>query len=71
MHCITHYVPQIEFSTGLISTVAGTGGYTTYTGPGPATSTSGLNSPSGLAFDADGNMYVNSIGFNPVMKVAV
>ena len=69
MHCITH-IPQIDVASGFISTAAGNGATVSYTGPGPASSTD-LNTPWGLAFDADGNLYISDHGNSDIMKVAL
>ncbi len=51
-------VRKINVSTGIITTIAGTGGFGyVYTDGVPAT-TSDLNSPVGVAVDASGNVYI-------------
>ena len=52
-------VRKVLTSTGIISTVAGTGGYG-YTGDGGPATLAELNAPSGIALDATGDIYVTS-----------
>ncbi len=48
-------IRKVTVSTGVISTVAGTGSYITFSGDnGPATSAT-LSSPTGVAFDSAGS----------------
>lgn len=56
-------------STGIISTIAGNGN-PTYTGDGGAAANSTLNSPSGVALDGAGNLYIADTGNNVVRKIA-
>jgi sugar lactone lactonase YvrE len=58
----------VSASTGLISTIAGTGtaSYTGDTGPAAAAT---LNSPSGVAVDGAGNLYIADTGNNVIRKV--
>jgi sugar lactone lactonase YvrE len=53
---------------GIISTIAGTGG-DGYTGEGVPATASYLATPSGLAVDASGNVFISMAG-NRIMKVA-
>ncbi len=55
-------------SSGVISTVAGNGSFG-YTGDGVAATTAALNSPSGIAVDAAGNLYIADTSNNRVRKV--
>ncbi len=55
--------------SGVINTVAGTGG-TTYAGDGYASTVTGLNSPVGIVFDASGNYYVADAGNNAIRKIS-
>lgn len=64
---LNHRIRKINTS-GIISTVAGTG-FAVYTGDGvPATSTN-LNEPTGVAVDAAGNIYIADNSNNRVRKV--
>jgi len=48
-------------TSGIITTVAGNGG-TSYTGDGLAATAAGINSPSGIAVDGSGNLYIATDG---------
>jgi sugar lactone lactonase YvrE len=63
-----HVVRRIDASTGIITTVAGTGA-SGYTGDGGAATSAKLNLPRGLAFDATGNMYIADWGNNAIRKI--
>ena len=67
-------VRKIAKSTGIISTVAGSGAtvssFDSSGDGGPATS-SGMNSPFSVALDSLGNMYIADFGANRVRKVTV
>ena len=64
-----HAVRRVDATTGIISTFAGVGGTPGYNqDSGPATTTR-LNHPSALAFDAAGNLYIADTGNNLVRKV--
>ena len=61
-------IRMVTKSTGLISTIAGNGNLA-YTGDnGPATSAS-LNTPSSVALDAAGNIYIADTGNNAVRRI--
>jgi sugar lactone lactonase YvrE len=62
-----HRVRKVTSSTGYISTVAGTGTSGAFTA-GTATS-SKLNTPSGVALDGSGNLYIADSGDHAVAKV--
>jgi len=62
-------VRKVAASTGTISTIAGNGN-PTYTGDyGPAASAT-LSTPSGVAMDGAGNLYIADTGNNAVRKIA-
>src|SRR5581483_7132434 len=52
-------VRRIDYTTGVIRTIAGTG-TAGYTGDGGAATTATLNNPTGLTVDSEGNVYVIS-----------
>jgi large repetitive protein len=53
---------------GIITTIAGNGD-TGYTGDGTAASAATLSSPSGVALDGAGNLYISDTGNNVVRKI--
>jgi len=61
-------VPQI-IAGGMISTIAGNGTATWSGDNGPASAAT-LNTPSGLALDAAGNLYIADTGNNVVRRIA-
>ena len=62
-------VRRIDAFSGVITTVAGTGGHQGYTGDsGPATAAL-LTSPEGLALDTQGNLYIADSGNNVIREV--
>jgi uncharacterized protein (TIGR03437 family) len=56
-------------TSGVITTVAGTGG-TAFNGDGGAATSANLNIPSDVAVDSSGNLYIGDAGNNRVRKVA-
>jgi hypothetical protein len=62
-------VRKVDISTGIISTVAGTGTYGFSGDGGPATEAE-LNAPQGLAFDANNNLYIADAGNYRIRKVS-
>ncbi len=62
-------VRKVDHTTGIVSTVAGTGVAGGSGDGGPATSAQ-LNQPSGLAIDNQGNLYIAEQGGNRVRKVS-
>ena len=63
-------IRKITLSTGIISTVAGTG-VSGYSSDGVAATSSQLNLPVGIALDASGNMYIADSGNNRIRLVTV
>jgi hypothetical protein len=63
-------VRVVTAATGIISTVAGSGSVG-YTGDNGAASAATLNTPSGVALDGAGNLYIADSGNNVVRKVAL
>ncbi|MEZ4364832.1 MAG: SMP-30/gluconolactonase/LRE family protein [Kofleriaceae bacterium] len=62
-----HRVRSIDAGTGIITTLAGT--TSGYGGDGGAASAALLTSPSGLALDADGTLYIADAGAHTIRKV--
>jgi sugar lactone lactonase YvrE len=62
-------VRKVAASTGIITTVAGTGGCCYSGDGGPATSAE-LDYPEGVAVDASGNLYIADWGSNRIRKVS-
>jgi len=63
-----HRVRRVDYLTGIITTVAGTG-TASYSGDSGAATNATLNSPTGLAFDGSGNLYISDTGNNVIRKV--
>ena len=61
-------VRVVSASTGIISVLAGTGGYG-YLGDGSAATAASLGSPAGLRLDAAGNLYVADFAFHVIRLV--
>jgi len=55
-----HIIRKID-TNGVITTVAGQGGYSGFSGDGGAATSAELNSPYDVAFDASGNLYVSEV----------
>ncbi|MGD0771575.1 MAG: SMP-30/gluconolactonase/LRE family protein [Candidatus Solibacter sp.] len=63
-HCIR------KISGNIITTIAGTGGTAGSTGDGAAATSAYLSSPSALAFDSSGNLYIADTGNNVIRKIS-
>jgi len=63
-------IRKVTISTGYISTVAGTG-TGGYFGDGGAATSARLNSPSGIALDSSGNIYIADRLNNRIRKVTI
>jgi uncharacterized protein (TIGR03437 family) len=63
-----HRIRKITLSTGVITTVAGTG-VATFNGDGTAPAGTALSFPSSVAFDAMGNLIIADSGNNRVRRV--
>jgi len=64
-----HKIRKVTASTGIISTIAGTGSQSFSGDGGPAT-VAALHSPNGLYLDATGNLYIADYGNGRVRKIA-
>ena len=62
-------IREVVASTGVINTIAGTGG-TTYAGDGSAPLSTGFNNIVGMAFDGSGNLCFCDGGNNAIRKIA-
>jgi sugar lactone lactonase YvrE len=65
-----NYVIRKVATTGVITTIAGTGGTAGYTGDGGAAVSATLNYPAGIAVDANNNLFVADKTNNVIRKVA-
>jgi sugar lactone lactonase YvrE len=61
-------IRMVNAATGQISTIAGTG-TANYTGDHAAATAATLNSPSGVALDGAGNLYIADTGNNAIRRV--
>jgi len=61
-------VDKVDFYTGVVSTIAGTGELG-YSGDGILAKNAKLNSPTGLALDGKGNLFISDSGNERVRKV--
>src|SRR5204863_150876 len=64
-----HRIRKVTAATGIITTVAGNGS-PSFAGDGGAATSASLNSPSGVALDASGNLYIADLGNERIRKVA-
>lgn len=61
-------VEKVDFSTGKVTTIAGTG-EVGYSGDGKAASSAQLANPTGLVLDGKGNLYISDTGNERIRKV--
>ena len=68
-----HCIRKIDAITGIISTIAGTGGIGSfgYSGDGGAATSAQLRNPFGVALDSSGNVYIADSGNQRIRKVDV
>ena len=63
-----HCIRKVNATTGIISTIVGNG-IAGYSGDGGSATAAQLNDPSGISFDAAGNLYIADRGNNRIRKV--
>jgi len=64
-----HVVRFVNVSTGIITTIAGKGGFNGFTGDGGLAVLAELNLPEGVAIDRKGNLYIADAGNNKIRIV--
>ena len=65
-----HRIRKVTVSTGIISTIAGTG-TAGYSGDNGAATSATLNYPHGVVLDTAGNMYIADFTNNRIRKVTI
>ena len=68
---LNHCVRRVDANTGIISTVAGTGGKAGFLGDGGPATSALLSEPHSIAFDRAGDLYICDIRNHRVRKVAM
>jgi sugar lactone lactonase YvrE len=63
-----HRVRRVDAATGLINTIVGTGS-NGFSGDGGLALAAELSSPTGIAFDSSGNLYIADLGNHRIRKV--
>ncbi|MCF6252838.1 MAG: hypothetical protein L3J75_16450, partial [Methylococcaceae bacterium] len=63
-----HRIRRINVTTGIITTIAGSGGFG-FIGDGRLATAARLSNPSDLALDASGNLFIADTGFNRIRRV--
>jgi sugar lactone lactonase YvrE len=64
-----HEIRKVDFASGTISTIAGTG-TPGYNGDAIAATSAQLNQPNGVALDSNGNVYIAETGGNRIRMVS-
>ncbi len=67
---LNHRVRAIDLTTGIITTVAGNG-VAEFAGDGGPATTSSLNRPAGLEFDAEGYLYIADTYNHRIRRVSL
>jgi sugar lactone lactonase YvrE len=65
----SHVIRKITTATGIINTLAGTGGVPGYSGDGGPAIVARLSSPQGVAVDAEGNVFITESGNSVIRAV--
>ncbi len=68
--CSNHRIRKVTISTGLISTIAGTGS-SSYSGDNGAATSASLHTPWGITLDSAGNVYIGDTYNHRIRKVTV
>ncbi len=68
--CSNYRVRKITASTGVITTIAGTGA-TGYTGDGGQATAANIHSPLGINLDTSGNVFFGDTNYNVIRKITV
>ena len=63
-------IRKVTVSTGIISTIAGTG-TSSYSGDNGAATSAALNNPHGVGLDTAGNVYIADTGNHRIRKVTI
>jgi hypothetical protein len=63
-----HVVRKISATTGIITTIAGTG-TRGYSGDGGPATAANMNNPSGITIDRSGNLYISEITNNAIRRI--
>ncbi len=66
-----HLIRRVDVTTGIISTIAGSGGTGSYSGDDVAATTASLYSPYGVAVDSAGTDLEQLLHFNLITSVLV
>ncbi len=64
-----HRIRKINTSTGIITTIAGTG-TSSYSGDGAAATSATLNNPCGIVFDSNNNLFIADTSNARVRKIS-
>jgi sugar lactone lactonase YvrE len=67
---INQRVRKVNYSTGIITTIAGTG-TAGYNGDGIAPTAAQINGPCGIIFDNAGNIYIGEFGGGRIRKITI
>jgi sugar lactone lactonase YvrE len=66
-----HLIRKVTVSTGIITTIAGSGGTGSYSGDNGQATSATLNYPRGVALDSSGNVYIADTSNSRIRKVEI